>query len=170
MVLGGFLDPYDMEKVKWRIHCRRTLYVCKSINSSNVLWSVQCSFHTSGVTQALTRATRDEIERVLKFLLTQIEPRDDKLHNYERTINETMLKRLRFRKDVFGRKWFKDHIRKAFDAWPEKTQAISQFRNNSHFPDVQKYKCNLVQNLVVRVKRGPEATLDYIYGFRWRLF
>ena len=29
MVLGGLLDPYDMEKVKWRIHCRRTVYVCK---------------------------------------------------------------------------------------------------------------------------------------------
>ena len=108
----------------------------------------------------MTRATRDEIERVLKFLLTQIEPRDDKLHNYERTIDQTMLKRLRFRKNLLGEKWFKDPIREAFDAWPEKTQAISQFRNNSHFPDVQKYKCNLVQNLVVRVKRGPEATLE----------
>ena len=94
---------------------------------------------------------------MLKSLLTEIAPRDDKLHNYERTINQTMLKRLRFRKNLLGAKWFKDPIREAFDAWPEKTQAISQFRN---VPAVQKPKCEIVQNLVVRVKRGPEATLE----------
>ena len=83
----------------------------------------------------MSQATREDIERVLKSLLTEIAPRDDKLHNDERTINQTMLKRLRFRKNLLGAKWFKDPIREAFG-------------------------CNIVQNLVVRVKRGPEATLE----------
>ena len=75
----------------------------------------------------MTRATRDEIERVLKSLLTQIEPRDDKFDHYERTINQTMLKRLRFRKNVLGRKWFEDHIREDFDAWSDKTETACNF-------------------------------------------
>ena len=69
---------------------------------------------------------------MLKLLLTEIVPRDDKFHHYERTINQTMLKRLNFRKNVLGRKWFKKHIREAFDAWSNKTETISPLRNNSH--------------------------------------
>jgi len=88
----------------------------------------------------LSQATREDIERVLKSLLTEIAPRDDKLHSYERTINQLMLKRLRFRKNLLGAKWFKDHIRKAFDAWLNKTQPISQFRKNSHVTLCKRFK------------------------------
>ena len=88
---------------------------------------------------------------MLKSFLTEIAPRDDKLYHYERTINQTMLKRLRFRKNLLGAKWFKDHIREAFDAWPDKTQAISQFRINSHVtlnvPAVQKINVILLKTL-----------------------
>ena len=132
LVLGGLLDPYDMQKVKWRIYCRRTLFVCKSMSCWNVLWSVQCNFHRSGGAQTLSRATRGEIERVLKLLFTKTAPSNDKLHSYERTINQAMLKRLHFRKDMLGRNWFKDHIREAFHAWSDNTETISQLRNNSH--------------------------------------
>ena len=149
LVLGGLLDPYEMQKVKWRIHCRRILFICKIMSCWNVLWSVQCNFHRSAGAQTLSRATRGEIERVLKLLLTKTAPRDDKHHSYERTINQAMLKRLHFRKDVLGRKWFKKHIRKAFDAWADKSQAISQFRNNSHVTFGEILKVNLYRLIVM---------------------
>ena len=66
-------------------------------------------------------------------------------------------------------KRFKDKIRDAFDTWLNKTPRIS---NNSHVTfsadeilknssRVHKHKYGIIQNFVVRVKRGPEATLDY---------
>ena len=88
----------------------------------------------------MSQATRQDVERVLKSLLYEIAPRDDKLHNYERTINQMMLKRLRFQKIWIGFKWFKDPIREAFDAWPKKTEAISPFRDNSHVTLYKRFK------------------------------
>ena len=65
-------------------------------------------------------------------------------------------------------KRFKDKIRDAFDTWLNKTPRIS---NNSHVTfsadeilknssRVHKHKYGIIQNFVVRVKRGPEATLE----------
>ena len=123
---GRLLHFCDMQEINGRNTCRWTSFFGKSMSCWNVLWSVQCNFDRSGSAQTLTRATRGEIERVLKLLLTKSAPSDDKLHSYERTIHQAMLKRLHFRKDVLGRNWFKDHIREAFDAWSDKTETISQ--------------------------------------------
>ena len=64
---------------------------------------------------ALSRANRDEIQRVLKSLLIEEAPVDDKLAHYEGTICAKITERLRFRKDVLSRKWFKKEIRDAFE-------------------------------------------------------
>ena len=110
---GRLLHFCDMQEINGRNTCRWTSFFGKSMSCWNVLWSVQCNFDRSGSAQTLTRATRGEIERVLKLLSKKTAPRDDKFHRYECIINQAMLKRLHYRKDVLGRKWFKDHIREA---------------------------------------------------------
>ena len=69
-----------------------------------------------------------------------------------------MLKQLRFRKNVLGQEGFKKFIREDFDANPN-SFAIA---NKSHvtFNTQHSIKQTIVENLVVRVKRGPEATLE----------
>ena len=46
----------------------------------------------------MSQATREDIERVLKSLLTEIAPRDDKLYKYERTFMKRCLSVCAFEK------------------------------------------------------------------------
>ena len=139
----------------------------KSMVYSNVLWSVHWKVRNCGFAQVLSRATRAEIARVLKPLLLEIAPRGANFQHFERTIHQVILKSLDFQKNMLEKR-FKDKIRDAFDTWLNKTPRIS---NNSHVTFsadeilknsslVHKHKYGIIQNFVVRVKRGPEATLE----------
>ena len=81
----------------------------------------------------MKRANRPEIEGVLKALLVEVAPADDKFGNYKKPISTELRRRLRIRKDVFSRKLFQKLIRDAFDTHAYKRKVV----NNMHATDIR---------------------------------
>ena len=82
----------------------------------------------------------------MTLLLEKNEPEDNDIDHYRRTIDKELNQMLNVRKDVFAKKWYKDRIRKSFDDYPE-----------------------FVENLVSRLKRGPQGTMERIFDFTRKL-